>query len=140
MNVNFTPRAWYEYTGWQLEDKKILKRAYYGDPMLPLFLDNFDPIWCIDFHANFAIWKFPYRDLDGIAVRKCHCALRPFEVSEKRPDFDAAASNVKRTYSEDMVYAPRRRAARPAMAKRMAKAWIAELAIVAVDILPACDR
>ena len=26
MNVNFTPRAWYEYTGWQLEDKKILKR------------------------------------------------------------------------------------------------------------------
>ena len=26
MNINFTPRAWYEYTGWQLEDKKILKR------------------------------------------------------------------------------------------------------------------
>lgn len=26
MNVNFTPRAWYEYTSWQLEDKKILKR------------------------------------------------------------------------------------------------------------------
>ena len=26
MNVNFTPRAWYEYTGWQLVDKKILKR------------------------------------------------------------------------------------------------------------------
>ena len=26
MNVIFTPRAWYEYTGWQLEDKKILKR------------------------------------------------------------------------------------------------------------------
>ena len=26
MNVNFTPRAWYEYTGWQLEDKKTLKR------------------------------------------------------------------------------------------------------------------
>lgn len=26
MNVTFTPRAWYEYTGWQLEDKKTLKR------------------------------------------------------------------------------------------------------------------
>ena len=26
MNVIFTPRAWYEYTGWQLEDKKTLKR------------------------------------------------------------------------------------------------------------------
>ena len=26
MNVNFTPRAWYEYTGWQTEDKKILKK------------------------------------------------------------------------------------------------------------------
>ena len=26
MNINFTPRAWYEYTGWQLEDKKTLKR------------------------------------------------------------------------------------------------------------------
>ena len=22
----FSPRAWYEYTGWQLEDKKTLKR------------------------------------------------------------------------------------------------------------------
>lgn len=26
MIVNFTPRAWYEYTGWQIEDKKTLKR------------------------------------------------------------------------------------------------------------------
>ena len=26
MNVVFTPRAWYEYTGWQLEDKKTLRR------------------------------------------------------------------------------------------------------------------
>ena len=26
MNLIFSPRAWYEYTGWQLEDKKILKR------------------------------------------------------------------------------------------------------------------
>ncbi len=26
MNVTFAPRAWYEYTGWQLEDKKTLKR------------------------------------------------------------------------------------------------------------------
>ena len=26
MNVLFTPRAWYEYTDWQLEDKKTLKR------------------------------------------------------------------------------------------------------------------
>ena len=26
MNVDFTPRAWYEYTGRQLEDKKVLKR------------------------------------------------------------------------------------------------------------------
>lgn len=26
MNIVFTPRAWYEYTGWQLEDKKTLKR------------------------------------------------------------------------------------------------------------------
>ena len=26
MNLTFSPRAWYEYTGWQLEDKKILKR------------------------------------------------------------------------------------------------------------------
>ena len=26
MNILFTPRAWYEYTGWQLEDKKTLKR------------------------------------------------------------------------------------------------------------------
>ena len=26
MNVVFTPRAWFEYTGWQLQDKKTLKR------------------------------------------------------------------------------------------------------------------
>ena len=26
MNLTFSPRAWYEYSGWQLEDKKILKR------------------------------------------------------------------------------------------------------------------
>ena len=26
MNLTFSPRAWYEYTGWQLEDKKTLKR------------------------------------------------------------------------------------------------------------------
>lgn len=26
MNLTFSPRAWYEYTGWQLKDKKILKR------------------------------------------------------------------------------------------------------------------
>ena len=26
MNINFTPRAWYEYIGWQLEDRKTLKR------------------------------------------------------------------------------------------------------------------
>ena len=26
MNILFTPRAWYEYTGWQIEDKKTLKR------------------------------------------------------------------------------------------------------------------
>ena len=26
MNITFSPRAWYEYTGWQLEDKKTLKR------------------------------------------------------------------------------------------------------------------
>ena len=26
MNIIFTPRAWYEYTGWQLEDKKTLRR------------------------------------------------------------------------------------------------------------------
>ena len=26
MLITFAPRAWYEYTGWQLEDKKILKR------------------------------------------------------------------------------------------------------------------
>ena len=27
MNLMFSPRAWYEYTGWQLEDKKTLKRV-----------------------------------------------------------------------------------------------------------------
>ena len=26
MNLTFSPRAWYEYTGWQLEDKKTLKQ------------------------------------------------------------------------------------------------------------------
>jgi toxin YoeB len=26
MNLTFSPRAWYEYTGWQLEDRKTLKR------------------------------------------------------------------------------------------------------------------
>ena len=26
MTITFSPRAWYEYTGWQLEDKKTLKR------------------------------------------------------------------------------------------------------------------
>ena len=26
MSITFSPRAWYEYTGWQLEDKKTLKR------------------------------------------------------------------------------------------------------------------
>ena len=26
MNLTFSPRAWYEYTGWQIEDKKTLKR------------------------------------------------------------------------------------------------------------------
>ena len=26
MTFTFSPRAWYEYTGWQLEDKKTLKR------------------------------------------------------------------------------------------------------------------
>jgi toxin YoeB len=26
MNVNFTPRAWYEYTSWQTGDRKILKK------------------------------------------------------------------------------------------------------------------
>ena len=26
MNIVFTPQAWYEYTGWQDEDKKTLRR------------------------------------------------------------------------------------------------------------------
>ena len=26
MQIVFSPRAWYEYTRWQLEDKKTLKR------------------------------------------------------------------------------------------------------------------
>ena len=26
MNLVFSPRAWYEYTGWQLEDRKTLRR------------------------------------------------------------------------------------------------------------------
>ena len=26
MQIVFSTRAWYEYTGWQLEDKKTLKR------------------------------------------------------------------------------------------------------------------
>ena len=26
MQIVFSPRAWYEYTGWQLEDKKTSKR------------------------------------------------------------------------------------------------------------------
>ena len=26
MTITFSPRAWYEYTSWQLEDKKYLKR------------------------------------------------------------------------------------------------------------------
>ena len=26
MIIEFSPRAWYEYTGWQFEDKKTLKR------------------------------------------------------------------------------------------------------------------
>ncbi len=26
MQIVFSPRAWYEYTGWQQEDKKTLKR------------------------------------------------------------------------------------------------------------------
>ena len=26
MNLIFSPRAWYEYTGWQLEDRKTLRR------------------------------------------------------------------------------------------------------------------
>ena len=26
MNVTFSAQAWYEYTGWQLEDRKTLKR------------------------------------------------------------------------------------------------------------------
>ena len=26
MQIVFSQRAWYEYTGWQLEDKKTLKR------------------------------------------------------------------------------------------------------------------
>lgn len=26
IDILFTPRAWYEYTGWQLEDKKTLRR------------------------------------------------------------------------------------------------------------------
>lgn len=27
MQIVFSPRAWYEYTGWQLKDKKTLKRT-----------------------------------------------------------------------------------------------------------------
>ena len=26
MQIEFSPRAWYEYTGWELEDKKTLRR------------------------------------------------------------------------------------------------------------------
>lgn len=55
MQLVFSPRAWYEYTGWQLEDKKTLKRinALIKDIErngnsgigMPEPLKNFDGFW-----------------------------------------------------------------------------------------------
>ncbi len=68
MNVVFTPRAWFEYTGWQLQDKKTLKRINLlikdiernGNTGIgkPELLQNFDGCWSrrID-QANRLVYK-----------------------------------------------------------------------------------
>ena len=61
MNVNFTPRAWYEYTGWQLEDKKILKR-------INLLIKD------IERNGNTGIGKpEPLRNMNGCWSRRITC-------------------------------------------------------------------
>ena len=52
MTITFSPRAWYEYTGWQLEDKKTLKRIN------ALIKD-------IERNGNTGIGSAIYNDLDG---------------------------------------------------------------------------
>ena len=73
MNVSFTPRAWYEYTGWRLEDKKTLKRinalikdiARNGNVGIgkPEPLKNFEGCWSrrID-DVNRLVYKFVGED------------------------------------------------------------------------------
>ena len=58
MNLTFSPRAWYESTGWQLEDKKILKR-------INLLIKD------IERNGNTGIGKpEPLRDWDGYWSRR----------------------------------------------------------------------
>ena len=63
MNLTFSPRAWYEYTGWQLEDKKILKR-------INLLIKD------IERNGNTGIGKpEPLRDWDGYWSRRINDIL-----------------------------------------------------------------
>ena len=64
MQIVFSPRAWYEYTGWQLEDKKTLKRIN------ALIKD-------IERNGNTGIGKpEPLKDFDGYWSRRIADANR----------------------------------------------------------------
>ena len=64
MQIVFSPRAWYEYTGWQLQDKKTLKRIN------ALIKD-------IERNGNTGIGKpEPLKDFDGYWSRRIDDANR----------------------------------------------------------------
>lgn len=64
MDIIFAPRAWYEYTDWQLEDKKTLKRIN------QLIKD-------IERNGNTGIGKpEPLRGMDGYWSRRINDADR----------------------------------------------------------------
>ena len=64
MQIVFSPRAWYEYTGWQLKDKKTLKRIN------ALIKD-------IERNGNTSIGKpEPLKDFDGYWSRRIDDANR----------------------------------------------------------------
>ena len=64
MQIVFSPRAWYEYTRWQLEDKKTLKRIN------ALIKD-------IERNGNTGIGKpEPLKDFDGYWSRRIDDANR----------------------------------------------------------------
>jgi len=99
MNLIFSPRAWYEYTGWQLEDRKTLRR-------INLLIKD------IERNGNTGIGKpEPLRDFNGYWSRRINVASMgsdpmdiPITPSRMSPRRTCTGGRMERHFGERMRY------------------------------------